>query len=145
MSPHLVLVADQASARLYRVVRANGGAALLMSVDNPAARGHERDLGADRPGRVTAGGTRRHAYGETQSLRDHALDSFATSIALMVSTAMLDEPGAQLTVAAGPEMLGLLRPHLGRLGERTFGEWPHNLCRLAETELQHQLRTITTN
>jgi len=137
-----MLVADHASARLFRVPGRQGDCDEVTRVDNPAGHGHERDLGSSAPGRGTGGGAGRHtAYEAPHSLREHATEVFAQHIVAAVAHALAAEPAARLVIIAGPEMLGVLRRHLpASHGESR--EWPHSLAKLPDGELHRRLREV---
>jgi protein required for attachment to host cells len=140
MNAQLLLVADHASARLFRVPGRHGAPDELTRLDNPAGHGHERDLGTSAPGRGTGGGEgRRTAYEPAHTLREHATEVFAQHIATAVARATAAEPAAPLVIVAGPEMLGVLRRHLP-IGHSAPREWPHNLANLPEPDLHRRLQ-----
>ena len=144
MNALLFLVADHASARLFRVPGVNRTPDELSRLDNPAGHGHERDLGSSAPGRGTGGGEgRRTAYESAHTLREHATEVFAQHIAAAVARVTAAEQGAHLVIVAGPEMLGVLRRHLPA-GHGTSREWPHNLANLPEPELHRRLEEAVT-
>lgn len=141
MNTHLVLVADHASARVFRVPGLEADLDELIRLENPAGHGHERDLGSSAPGRGVGGGEgRRTAFESAHTLREHATELFVRKIARELAPLLTREPAAQLVLVAGPEMLGALRGHLDLAGESRL-EWPHNLANLPTPDLRRRLRT----
>jgi protein required for attachment to host cells len=140
MNARLMLVADHATARLFRVPGLQKVADELTRLDNPAGHGHERDLGTSAPGRGTGGGEgRRTAYEAEHTLREHATEVFAQHVAREVARLTTAEPNSGLVIVAGPEMLGVLRKHLPT-GHGAPAEWPHNLANLPEPDLHRRLQ-----
>lgn len=139
MNTYLLLVADHASARLFRMPGLKADWDEVRRLDNPAGHGHERDLGSSAPGRGVAGGGRHTSFESAHTLREHATGVFAQQVAKAVSQATAAEPQARLVLVAGPEMLGVMRPHLPR-GEHAPREWPHNMANLPDPELHQRLR-----
>lgn len=144
MNTFLLLVADHASARLFRMPGMQGDRDEVTRLDNPAGHGHERDLGSSAPGRGVGGGDgRRTAFESAHTIREHATEVFAQRVAEAVGRVMAAEPGSELVVVAGPEMLGVLRRHLPT-GRQTPREWPHNMANLPDPELHLRLREAVT-
>lgn len=142
MKTHLVLVADRAMARIYRVRVRNGGAELLVTLENSAGQGHERDYASSRPGRVAGGGGTRHALEDHETLREHETVAYVHRVAGLLEKTRAGEPGAHVVIAAAAPMLGLLRQHLYLPRQPAVLEWPHNLAGLPEHELEQKLREI---
>lgn len=142
MKTHLVLVADRAAARIYKLRAHNGGPELLAELENPAGHGHERDYASSRPGRVAGGGGSRHALEDHETLREHETVAYVHRVAAVLEKVRADEPGTHVVIAAAPPMLGLLRQHLYLPRQPAVLEWPHNLAGLPAHELEVKLREV---
>ena len=142
MKTHLVLVADRAASRIYRLRANNGGPELMAQLENPVGHGHERDYGSSRPGRVASGGGARHALEDHETLREHETVAYVHRVAALLEKTRAGEPGAHVVVAAAPPMLGLLRQHLYLPRQPAVLEWPHNLAALPSHELEQRLREV---
>jgi protein required for attachment to host cells len=114
--PVCIVVADQAQARIYLL----RGAALRIaaSLENEAARRHDRDLKSDRPGRVydrappvrgRRGAGAHHATGGERTPRRQVAITFARNIAAAVGASRRQAPFDRLVLVAAPRFLGLLR------------------------------------
>ncbi|MEY4377391.1 MAG: hypothetical protein RJB26_1941 [Pseudomonadota bacterium] len=142
MKTHLVLVADRAHSRVYRVRAQNGGPELLAEIENPAGHGHDRDYASSRPGRVVGGGGTRHAFEDHETLREHETVAYVHRVAALLESARAGEPGAHVIIAAAPPMLGLLRQHVYLPRQPEVLEWPHNLSALPTHMLEERLREL---
>jgi hypothetical protein len=139
MSERLVLVVDHAVARIFRLAAPGAAPDELGRLDNPAGHGHERDLGASRPGRTAGGGGSRHAFEAPHTLRQHAAEVFAQRAAAALVKAR-GGSAVPVVLVAGPELLGLVRPHLASISG--LQEWPHNLANLPDPELRQHLQSL---
>jgi hypothetical protein len=143
VAEYCVVVVDHAKADIYRLPGPRGALQKLASFDNPGGHGHERDLGTSAPGRVSAGGSRRHTFDTRHTLREHALESFVRLIAAEVGGRVT---GAKrethiLVVAAAP-LLGLLRRFMPRATRCRVSELPRNLSKLPPATLARRLRAF---
>jgi protein required for attachment to host cells len=103
------VVANQTSARLFIVGR---GRAIEEIEDafNPRGRASDRDIDADRPGRVfDSMGSGRHAMSREHSPHEQAAEDFARAIAERLSAARTANDLDALVVIAEPRFLGRLR------------------------------------
>jgi protein required for attachment to host cells len=111
-----ILVANQASARLYRLE--DGALHAAGELMDPLARLHDRDMKSDRPGRVfdhAATGTHRrgaiarHGTGGERTPRRVEARRFARHIVRWLTTTSARQADDHFVVMAGPPFLGLLR------------------------------------
>jgi len=114
-----VIVADQSGARIFLM----RGAAMRLAgtLENPAARLHDRDLKSDRPGRVfdrapaargRRGAVGHHATGGERKPRRQLELAFTRSIAAAAAASRRESGFDRLVVVAGPRFLGQLRRSL---------------------------------
>ena len=142
-----ILVANQASARLYRLE----DKVLLPAGElaDPLARLHDRDLKSDRPGRVfdrAATGMRRrgamahHGTGGERTPRRVEAQQFARRIARWLTTRPTHEAEDRFVVMAGPPFLGLLRATWpANLRARIVAEVPKDLINQPESAVMRHL------
>ena len=73
-----VIVADAKTVRVFESEAENRGLGELAVFHNPDAKAHERDLVADRPGRIASSANKaRQAYAPKASARQYALAAMA--------------------------------------------------------------------
>lgn len=144
MKTYLILVADRATAAVYRYRSPEGIPEVVAEIDNPVGRGHERDYGSSRPGRTSFPGGGLHAFEDHETRREHETRAYVHRVAAMLEQVRAGEVGAQVIVAAAPPLLGLLRQHLYLPRQPTVMEWPHNLANLPGPELERRLREVCT-
>lgn len=113
-----IVVANQSEARFFDSF---SRAQTLMPAGvllNPVARLHDRDLDADRPGRVFNGGLRaggrrgataRHATDSDRSTRQHRIELFARRIGAELERARAAHRFERIVLVADPAFLGRLR------------------------------------
>lgn len=143
-----VVVADRAEARFYDSA-ARGTLAPAGSLEHPRGRLHERELLADRPGRVfdrtspAGDGTRgghRHAMAPGQSPSEHEAETFARTIAASLERSHQAGEFTSLVVMAGPQFLGLLRGLLSsNLRKSVIAEVPKDLVHGDEDAVRSHL------
>jgi protein required for attachment to host cells len=94
-----VVVADQSEARFYDTGSLHAPLQLAGTLTDPKAHLHERDLVADRPGRVF-------------DARKHEAASFARQIVAALEVAIRQRHVDRIVLMAAPGFLGLLRAEL---------------------------------
>lgn len=111
--PVLIVVGDKARARIFDNATEDESMREIEDLVNAGLGHHEREIGADRPGRgVSGAGGRRTALGEDYSRRRLQAARFAESVAERVREHFRRRKYARLFLVAGPEFSGLLRPCL---------------------------------
>ena len=137
------MVADAGSARIIALEgsRRDQTPAVEASFENPAARGHARDLGSDRPGRTFESvGSMRHAEEPRTDPLRHAKAAFARTIAEYLEHAGNEKKFDQIVLVAPPAMLGDLRAMLGKqFARRVAGEIGKDLTKLPVAEVMAHL------
>ncbi len=130
-----ILVANQASARLYRLE--DGILHAAGELNDPLARMHDRDLKSDRPGRVfdraptgvhRRGAIAHHATGGERTPRRVEAQLFARRIVRWLTATHAHQADDRFVVMAGPPLLGLLR-----------STWPASLRGLIVAEVEKDL------
>jgi len=143
VAEYCVVVVDHAKADIYRLAGPRGALQKLATFDNPGGHGHERDLGTSAPGRVSAGGSRRHTFDARHTLREHALESFVRLIAAEVGGRVSDaKRETQVVIVAAAPLLGLLRRFTRRAIRCQVSELPRNLSKLPQATLARRLRSF---
>ena len=113
MTRLLVLVADQAHARLYKAESLRDTFTEVEGFANHVARYHEQQLVSDAPGRSSSpGNTYSHPLGNEQEARQHNLALFAKTISGEIGRALYNQTGTKLYLIAPPKFLGVLRNNL---------------------------------
>ena len=105
MSSYLVLVADQARARLFKTQNRTGALTEIQGLTNPQARLREQDLITD------GSGGNPHDLGNHGEVHAHLADNFAKDVSAALEKAVSDTKPDRVHVAASPQFLGLLRKH----------------------------------
>lgn len=128
-----VVVADAAQAAIFTLAPDGATLAPLEGCVfvNEAARGHARDLGHDRPGRVVESvGGARHAHEPRVDPHRRAKTAFAERLAAFLEAGDGAPPFDALVLVAPPRMLGDLRAALGqRAAARVVREIGKDLTR----------------
>lgn len=140
-----VVVADLSEADFYDVERLRDGLRFAGGLGDPSAHLHDRDLAADRPGRVfdraPTGTARRgsmahHSTNGERRPRKHAAEQFARQVATVLDSAHRDGEFARLVLVAAPEFLGLLRAALpSTLRSIVVAQIARDLVHLPRTQL----------
>ena len=116
-----IVVADESEARFYEMQGRAGALRLVLQLQDPKARMHDRDFKSDRPGRVfdhaAAPGERRgavghHSTGGAQSPREHETQLFARQIGAALEKEHAAKQFDRLVLIAGPRFLGSIRQEL---------------------------------
>jgi protein required for attachment to host cells len=143
MGKFRIVVADQAEAVFYEIASLRSTPVEIARIANPEGQKHERELGADRPGRSHSryGGARYSLAGRSTARRESA-ERFARRIARRLDKARRSEEFADLIVVAGPAFLGLVRESLPALTRaRVVHEVRKDLVRKPVQELCTHLPT----
>lgn len=141
MSAIRVVVADTARAEIFEMDGAHAPLRKLSTLTNPFAARHERDLGADAPGRVVnrQGGVQ-HALAPRHLLKQQATEKFARLLAERITeeTKRPELTGVMLVIA--PRFLALVQSHLPKNAKRRIiGEVKRNLVESRRLELQRRV------
>jgi len=135
-----VLVADGSRGRLFQVDRRERRLHLLREEESEAARRHNRDIMADRPGRSAEPGGGRHAMEYGRTPKNLEKERFVASIAGALHEDASHNRFDELYVVASPKALGELRSELtGPVRQRVKKEIDKDLTRAEEPELEKHI------
>ncbi len=114
MSATWIVIADSASARIFRPARAGRELNLLKEMEHPDSRMPGRGLTTDRPGRAfDSAGPGRHAMAQQTGPREHEAWTFCRRLADEIEAARGRNQFDRLVLVAAPAFLGRLRQTLG--------------------------------
>ncbi|MBI4356887.1 MAG: host attachment protein [Gammaproteobacteria bacterium] len=152
MSKTWILVAESSRARIFELCRVNvapmserstplpNSLKEVSDFSNPGARLHERELGADLPGRgFSCKGGSKHSYEPPQSLKEQAIENFSKQLCDHIENAYSVHQFERLVLIAPPDFLGCLRKNLTEATKKlVIHEIQKNLVREDhKTILQH--------
>ncbi|HEY8594025.1 MAG TPA: host attachment protein [Devosiaceae bacterium] len=110
-----VLIADGASARVYRNTGPGTGLKPVEDLEFDAPHGRARDIMADKPGRAfSSAGARRSAMEPSSDPVDVMEAEFVRGLATMLADRLRQGAYDDLIVALAPRALGQLREHLSK-------------------------------
>ena len=102
-----VMVADTAHLHIYSMAKARAKLEKIATFANPFAIKHERDAGADKPGRgMSRAAGRRTALEGRTTLKQQAADQFARMVAKTASAAVRDAETIKRFAGAGVDLIG---------------------------------------
>jgi protein required for attachment to host cells len=137
----LIVVADAAAVRLYRLPTDARRLALLDVLANPAARQHEHELRGGRQGRRFS-----RAAGHPQALAGHtparrvATERYTAELARRIVALCARQRDADLVLVAGGRLLGALERRLPPPTQhRLVASIPRDLGRLTEAALAREI------
>jgi protein required for attachment to host cells len=144
MKSYIVVVADGAKARLYLYARHE--LEEIADLVNPTQRMRSGEIYAEsRPGLKQNQGTGIRA-GMDEHRQDHFAEEerrFATEVIETAARAATQHGSRDLVLAAGPEMLGVLRGETDRLHPHiTVHELPKNITQEAPRDLRDRLTEL---
>jgi protein required for attachment to host cells len=124
------LVANRASASLYRTLGPGVAPELVRHFDHPEGRLKSGEINTDRPGRGSdsAGGGRTHAFTPNEGPVERVARDFATQLAKDLDHARKNNEYDQLALIAPPRMLGYLREAMDtQTRGLVYGEIPKDI------------------
>jgi protein required for attachment to host cells len=141
MAKNLVIVADQAIARVYSLATPRSRLKELATIDHSAGRLRNQGFEADRPGRsFQTSGKKRHALQRKIDPRTQHAMMFARSLAAQVEKMRLRGEVERLILVAPPKFLGLLRDALGTESRRLLqGQFLLNLTGMKAADIRARL------
>lgn len=145
MSTVKVFVADSRQAHVFEMPSPTGTLRKIITLENPYTGKHERDLGADAPGRQmsrAAGGRRVTALQGRSTLKQHAAELFVKLLARSVS-AEARTPGVKgVVLVASPKLMGLLEAQLPKtVQKRAIAQVRRDLVDVPRLDLQKRVKT----
>lgn len=110
---------------------------LVEGFVNPAGDLRNIELVADRAGRIDrCSGAGGHSAAPTETAHEHAVTSFARSLAEKLEAGLVNEKCTQIVIAAEPHCLGKLKGELGRNSKKRIrAVIPKDLFLLSKKEL----------
>lgn len=120
-----LLVGDRHRLCLYETIRNERSTKMILTetLHNPEGRQKGRELLADRPGRSfdsrdssrhgQTGGTR-HSYGNAADIKTAVSEKWAKRAVALVDEHLASDEQSELTVVAGPQLIGKLRSALAK-------------------------------
>jgi protein required for attachment to host cells len=148
MSGYTVFVADTRHATVFELSQPGAAPRALETLENSFTGPHDRDLGADAPGRMAmrsgrlggGAGTRRTSLQARRSHKQHAVEQFARQLAERITMAARENNGRGLVLVAAPRFLAEVRSHLPKSTQQHIvREVPRDLVGLPSLALQHRL------
>ena len=140
-----IVLADDASARLYEASGPHGNWALVTELQHPESRAKDSELGTDKPGRVKQSKGYRSAMEPPTPRKKVEVKKFARQVAKALEDGLLKEAYERLILAAPPGFLGVLRGELskgvrGRIAALVDKDYLHLGQRQAQERLEEQLQ-----
>ena len=140
MSAIRVVVADSSRAEIFAMASAHAPLQKLATVANPYTARHERDLGADAPGRVVSRQGIQHALAPRHLLKKQATEKFARLLAERIETETRHAEIAGVMLVIAPRLLAQVHSFLSKDAKRRIlGEVKRNLVESRRLELQRQV------
>ncbi|MDF2178626.1 host attachment protein [Aliiglaciecola sp. CAU 1673] len=115
-----LVVANRNAARMFEI---REGATELQEIEclmNPNGRTNSRDMVTDRPGSMSAAGSRIPGSDAMagKSPADHNLDEFATRVAKSLDERRKKDKTYHINIIAEPQFLGALRKRMNKQTEK---------------------------
>lgn len=113
MAGKWIVVANRVVAQIYKLDVETAQLVAVECLSHPEGRLHNRDIGADRPGRAfDSVGKGRHAMGRSVSDTEHSTEVFAREIARRLERGRMERAFESLVLVAEPRFLGRLQGFL---------------------------------
>ena len=145
MAGYRIVVADTARAKLFMLEKPGEAMRHLGSLTNPYTGKHDRDIGADAPGRVMSragNSTRRTALQPQRSHKQHAVEQFARLLAERIKQDAKADPHDLFMLVIAPRFLAEVRAHLpATLQRRIVREVKRDLVDMPRGELRARVAT----
>lgn len=107
-----IVVADSAFAKIFKTEGGHTGLSLVHSIDNPEGRKQNRELDADRPETRAPATVNYQGAGADTDSHGHDVELFAKEVCQLLQKHHHEGKFASLNIAAGPQLLGMLRKNL---------------------------------
>lgn len=145
MAGYRIVVADTTHAKLFTLEKPGDPMRHVGTLSNPYTGKHERDLGADAPGRVMSragNGARRTALQPKRSHKQHATEQFARLLAERIRQDAKSAPHDLFVLVIAPRFLSEVRAHLpAALQRRIAREVKRDLVDMPRGELKVRVAT----
>ena len=136
-----VMVSDTVHLHIYSMAKARAKLEKIATFANPFAIKHERDGGADKPGRgmSRAAGRRTALVGRT-TLKHHAADQFARMVAKTASAAARDSDTTGIVLIMTPRLMSMVDEHLPKTAAKKItARIKRDLVDVPRLELQRRV------
>lgn len=140
MAKRCIVVAESSRVRIFEQEKLRAPLIEISDFSNSAARLHERELGADIPGRgFSCKGGNKHCYEPPTTLKEQEAINFSKQICGHIERVCATHQFLELILIAPPDFLGLIRKNLAESTKKLVThEINKNLVREdLKTILQH--------
>ena len=136
-----VMVSDTVHLHIYSMAKARAKLEKIATFANPFAIKHERDGGADKPGRgMSRAAGRRTALEGRTTLKQHAADQFARMVAKTASAAARDSDTTGLVLIMTPRLMSMVDEHLPKTAAKKItARIKRDLVDVPRLELQRRV------
>lgn len=136
-----VMVSDTVHLHIYSMAKARAKLEKIATFANPFAIKHERDGGADKPGRgMSRAAGRRTALEGRTTLKQHAADQFARMVAKTASAAAQDSDTTGIVLIMTPRLMSMVEEHLPKTAAKKItARIKRDLVDVPRLELQRRV------
>jgi protein required for attachment to host cells len=136
-----VMVSDTVHLHIYSMAKARAKLERIATFANPFAIKHERDGGADKPGRgMSRAAGRRTALEGRTTLKQHAADQFARMVAKTASAAARDSDTTGIVLIMTPRLMSMVDEHLPKTAAKKItARIKRDLVDVPRLELQRRV------
>ena len=107
-----ILVADSSFAKIFKAGKQLDDISLVHTIENPEGRKQNRELDSDDGGMRAVMQANTHGAGDDSDSHGHDVEMFAKELCDLLRKEHLDGKFNSLQIAAGPQLLGMLRQNL---------------------------------
>ena len=135
------MVSDTVHLHIYSMAKARAKLEKIATFANPFAIKHERDGGADKPGRgMSRAAGRRTALEGRTTLKQHAADQFARMVAKTASAAARDSDTTGIVLIMTPRLMSMVDEHLPKTAAKKItARIKRDLVDVPRLELQRRV------
>jgi protein required for attachment to host cells len=135
------MVSDTVHLHIYSMAKARAKLEKIATFANPFAIKHERDGGADKPGRgMSRAAGRRTALEGRTTLKHHAADQFARMVAKTASAAARDSDTTGIVLIMTPRLMSMVDEHLPKTAAKKItARIKRDLVDVPRLELQRRV------
>jgi protein required for attachment to host cells len=136
-----VMVSDTVHLHIYSMAKARAKFEKIATFANPFAIKHERDGGADKPGRgMSRAAGRRTALEGRTTLKHHAADQFARMVAKTASAVARDSDTTGIVLIMTPRLMSMVDEHLPKTAAKKItARIKRDLVDVPRLELQRRV------
>jgi protein required for attachment to host cells len=136
-----VMVSDTVHLHIYSMAKARAKLEKIATFASPFAIKHERDGGADKPGRgMSRAAGRRTALEGRTTLKHHAADQFARMVAKTASAAARDSDTTGIVLIMTPRLMSMVDEHLPKTAAKKItARIKRDLVDVPRLELQRRV------